>query len=165
MLNQHQAVFQATKFILGSEFKEGVDIKTYITKEQRAAVIDLVVDMFQKNEAELSERARAKFDTVQKLRTYTNGLVTNWFNKGKDLNGGVDYEVKNPGSRAGAGDEQLKTLKNLKANLVLKGASAEAIAKVDAVIEARISAITETSAVKLKEVNVELLPEELRGLV
>lgn len=165
MLNQHQAVVQASKFILGSEFQEGVDIKTYITKEQRVAIIDMVVDMFQKNEADLSTEARVKFDTTQKLRTYTNGLVTNWFNKSKELNGGTKYEAKNPGSRAGSGDDQLKALKNLKTNLTLKGASSEALAKVEAAIEARVSAISASAPIKTKAVDVNVLPENLRDLV
>lgn len=165
ILSQHEAVVQATKSILGEMFIEGTDVKEYITKDQRYAVIDMVTNMLATGEADLSVEARAKFDTPAKLRSYTNGLVCNWFNKSKHLNGGVKYETKNPGSRAGSGDEQIKALKALRSNVMAKGGNTEALAKIDEAINARMAVISETTPVKLKDINIDALPTELRDLV
>jgi hypothetical protein len=164
-LNQHQAVISATKFTLGESFQAGADIKTYVTKDQRSAIIDLVCSMMNEGEAELSPEARSKFDTAQKLRTYVNGLVTNWFNKSKELNGGMKYEAKNPGSRIGSGDATLKALKALKANLEgNESTPADLIIKVEGKIAERINELKVVTK-KTIEFNAEDLPSDIRELV
>lgn len=47
----------------------------------------------------------------KELRRYVVGMVNDAYRKDKRMNGGVRYEFKNPGSRAGAGDEVLRTLR------------------------------------------------------
>lgn len=166
---QHEAVIVATKNVLGDAFQEGVDVKTYITKEQRAAVIDQVVAMFNEGAADLSEKATAKFDSASKLRNYTCGLVTNWFNRSRELNGGVKHEAKNPGSRQGSSDPQLKQLRQLREVTVASG-NTVAIAKVDAAIEARTAEIesereANRAKAKISKIDINLLPEDLRDLL
>lgn len=139
-LTQHAAVVAATKLILGSDFQEGVDIKTYVTKEQKSAITDEVTRMLAEGEAELSKEARAKYDDAKKLRSYTAGMVTNWFLKSKELNGNTKHEIKNPGSRAGSGDEKVKQMRALRAQLVAMG-NDDAVAKIDEAIKARLAEI------------------------
>lgn len=135
-LTQSAAVVLATKLILGDDFKPGVPVLSYITKEQRAAVVDEVTRMLVEGEVDISAEAMMKYG--DKLRSkYVAGMVTNWFTKGKELNGGVKHEAKNPGSRVGASDEKIKTMRQLRAHLVASGGSAEAIASVDAAIAER----------------------------
>jgi hypothetical protein len=163
ILNQHESVIAAAREVLGDSFQEGVDVKTYITKAQRAEVIEKVTNSMAEGDTELSAKAREKFDTPQKLRTYVNGLVTNWFNKSKELNGGVAHETKNPGSRLGSSDATLKALKALKANLESEEAPADVITKVSDKIASRISELKVTK--KPASFNAEDLPADIRDLV
>ena len=126
-------------------------------------IVDLVTDGLQVGEVSFSEKAQMKYTTTEEIRSYANGMVDNWFSKNLELNGGTKHQVKNPGSRAGRGDAQLKELRNLRAKLVESKASAEDIAKVDTYISARQSEIN--AAKPKRHVNIEALPEELRGLL
>ena len=164
MKNQHQAVVSAAKEVLGTRFQAGVDIKSYVTKEERAKVIELVVAGFMAGEVEMSDEARVKYSDAKSLTGYTNGLVTNWFNKSKELNGGVKYEAKNPGARAGSNDAQIQEMKLLQQKLEAAG-NVEGAAKVAAAIVGRLEELKATKAnAKLREVDVSKLPEELRDL-
>ena len=165
MKNQHQAVVSAAKEVLGTRFQSGVDIKSYVTKEERTKVIALVVAGFMAGEVEMSDEARVKYSDAKSLTGYTNGLVTNWFNKSKELNGGVKYEAKNPGARAGSNDEQIQEMKLLQKKLEAAG-NVEGAAKVAAAIVGRLEELKATKAsAALREVDASKLPEELRDLI
>jgi len=110
-------------------------------------------------EIELKEDARKKYDTESKLRSYCDGLVSNWLRKDDRLNGGEKYEPKNPGSRAGSGDEVVRELRKLKKIT----ADETHLTAIDAEIEKRLAAIKASKA-KDVEIDVEKLPEELRHL-
>jgi hypothetical protein len=141
---QHAAVVAASQLILGSDFQAGVDIRSYITKAQKEAVVDEVTRMLVEGEAEISAAALAKYG--DKLRSqYVVGMVSNWFMKSKTLNGGVKHEVKNPGSRAGAKDEKVSELRALRKNMEAVGAGEEVIAKIDAAIQERLGEIRKTT--------------------
>ena len=73
------------------------------------------------------------------------------------LNGSEKYEAKNPGSRAGSGDEQIKALKALKSTLT----SLEDIEAIDKAIETRTA---EIKPIKTVAINVNALPEAFRHL-
>ena len=90
------------------------------------------------------------------IRKYTPGLINNWVRKSKQLNGGETYIPKNPGSRTGSGDEKLKNLKLLLAQVTDPGARAA--------VQAEIDKRTEELKPKV-EINLELLPEHLRALI
>jgi hypothetical protein len=165
MLNQHQAVVQATKQVLGSRFQSTTDIKTYITKEERAQVVQLVVAGFVNQEVEMTEESKVKYSDLKSLTNYTNGLVTNWFNKSKELNGNTKWEAKNPGARAGSKDEQIQEMKVLKQQLEAAG-NTEGVAKVAAAINTRLTELKATKAqANIREVDLSKIPESLRDLV
>lgn len=161
-LTQSAAVVSATKLILADDFQAGVPVLSYITKEQRAAVVDEVTRMLVEGEADISAEALAKYG--DKLRSkYVAGMVTNWFTKGKELNGGVKHEIKNPGARAGSGDAKLKQMRDLRAQLVAMSASPDAVAKVDEAISARVAEIkASTAACGFNKMDFSVFTEEQR---
>ena len=165
VMNQHEAVIAATKEILGSRFEAGMDVKEIASKADKQAVTAVVVKMFQAGTASMSDEAKTKYSDAKELIGYTAGLVTNWWNKSKELNGGVKYEAKNPGVRAGSNDEQVKELKNLKVRLEAVG-NVEGAAKVAEAITKRVAELKlETTSKKLPEVDLSKIPEHLRDLI
>jgi len=106
---------------------------------------------------ELSSEATIKYNSPQKFKVYVIGLVNNWIRKDTRLNGGEKYQTKNPGSRAGSGDEQIKALKALKSTLT----SLEDIEAIDKAIETRTA---EIKPIKTVAINVDALPEAFRHL-
>lgn len=165
MQSQRQAVYVAIMNVLADANVSFDDGQTptaaeVLTKDQRKAVQEIVTMGLINGEVEFSSEARAKYDTVEKTRNYTSGLVNNWLRKDKRLNGNVKYEAKNPGSRAGAGDEQIKALKLVRA---AKADDADAVKAIDEAIAQRQAEIKSAKpAVTLTAEQIAALPEELR---
>ncbi len=156
-MKQNDAVFGAVCAVLGNDqFETAVEL----TKEQRETVISIVTDGIISGTVDFSAEAKAKYDTPAKVKSYTSGMVSNHLRKDKRLNGGTKYETKNPGSRAGQGDDQLKAMRALRSKLT----DPEQIALVDAEIAARTEAIR-AAKVKAVEINISSIPEHLRHLV
>lgn len=145
-MSQKEAVFQAVRNVCGEQ-----DGAYTPSKEQRAQVNSILFEGFRSGGIELD---REFSDTD--LKSYVSGLQSNWLRKDKRLNGGVAYVAKNPGSRAGSGDPQLKAMRAL----LTTDISAEEKAEVQTYIDARIS---EISASKKKTVAVDFsaLPADL----
>ena len=166
-LSQHSAVVNATKTWFGERFRDGVDVKEYATKDDKRAIALAVAEGMLAGEIELSDAARAKYgESIETLVSkYVVGMVTNWFNKSKELNGGTKYETKNPGSRAGSSDDQIKQMKLLRKQLETLG-NADGVAQVDAAIANRLAEINVAkAATTAPAINIELLPESVRGLI
>ncbi len=163
-LNQRESVYVATMNVLadaGINFDDGqsVTAQELVTKDMRKSIMSIVTQSIIAGETDMSSEARAKHDTEDKVRGYVSGLINNWFRKDKRLNGGNKYETKNPGSRAGAGDEQLKALKALRAT---KADDAEALAVIDAAIASRQSELKVTKTVALTQEQIDALPANVR---
>lgn len=160
-VTQKEGVYNATEAFCseaGIHFEDGMKFEP--TKEQRSTIVEMVAHAMDAGEIVLSEAARAKYDDLAKLKSYCNGLVSNWLRKDTRLNGGETYEIKNPGSRAGSGDQVIRELRKLKKTL-----SDEAqIAAVEKEINTRLAKI-QASKTKSVEINADLIPEELRDLV
>jgi hypothetical protein len=157
MQNQKTAVFNAVCSVLNQDsFDESVSL----TKEQRATVIEMVTEGFSAGDVEFSESARAKYDSPAKIKTYTNGLVSNWLRKDKRLNGNVQHTIANPGSRAGAGDKVIKELKKLASTLT----DPAQIAACQSEIDNRLAALKAEKA-KNVEIDMSLIPADLQDLV
>lgn len=144
--SQKEAVYTAVVNVTG--FKgEGQCVPT---KEQRAQICSILIEGFKAGKIELDREY-----TESELRSYVSGLLSNWLRKDKRLNGGIQYTAKNPGSRTGASDPQLKALKALLTTLTDPSERAE----VQGYIDARLK---ELQAQKVKvEVDFSLLPKEL----
>lgn len=160
-LSQKESVFQAVLEVLDLPSVEG---KIALSKEQKKSVVSIIVGSINTDETEFSVDAKAKHDTVEKLSSYVGGLVNNWLRKDTRLNGGEIYQIQNPGSRVGQGDEVLKELKKLHSS-VTDPAHREAI---DSAIEARKSEMTALKVNKKAtaiSIDVSKIPEELRHLI
>ena len=155
--NQKNGVFNA---VCSVTEQETFDSAVELTKEQRNTVIEIVAAGLSAGEIELSEAAREKFDTDAKMKTYTNGLVSNWLRKDKRLNGGVQHQIKNPGSRAGSGDKVVAELKKLRSTFT----EPDQIAAVDHEIEKRLTKIKVERA-KSVEIDMSLIPDDLKDLL
>lgn len=154
-MKQNDAVFQAVCSVLNST---GFDGAVELSKDQRESVIAMVTEGIIAGTVDFSAEARIKHDTPAKVKGYTGGMVSNHLRKDKRLNGGVKYEIQNPGSRAGSGDDMLKALKALRSTLT----DDDAIASIDEAIDNRIA---ELSVKKTVTIDVSALPEEFRHLV
>lgn len=155
-MSQKQSVFVAVCSVLN---ESNINRKVDLTKDQRKTVIETVTESIQAGETEFSAEAKVKYATKDDVKGYVNGMVSNWLRKDLRLNGGAKYETKNPGSRAGSGDEVLKNLKNLKTMLT----DADQLKAVDEEIAKRTAEIAATK--KTVTIEFDKIPEALRHLI
>ena len=146
-MTQKEAVYNAITTVLECE----PDNPCTLSTDQKKLVVTEVITMFEAGQVNLSHPVDFK--------KYTPGLVNNWLRKDKRLNGGDTYKIKNPGSRAGAGDSKLKNLKRM-----LGVVKDEDKAKVQACIEKRQDEIKAEKA-KDVEIDAQHIPDELQYLL
>lgn len=154
MFNQKEAVFNAINGVLtdaGISAEPGQDFGTLITKELRAQVIAVICEGFRAGKISIQK----EYDNAG-LKAYTSGLVSNWLRKDKRLNGNVKYVAKNPGSRAGSGDESLKAMRTLLKTLT---PGTEDHSEVQSHIDARLA---ELNVAKAPTIDYSKLPEALQ---
>ena len=151
---QRNAVFAA---ICNIRNVESFDGPVTLTKDERGLVHQMVCEGSRSGaiEFENTPANQEKLASDSKLSGYVSGLISNWLRKDTRLNGGGKYVAKNPGSRAGQSDEQMKTLRALAKQFA--GTDKEQV--VLAQIEKRKS---ELAAAKVK--SVELTPEQIDAL-
>ena len=149
MMNQKEAVFAAVTNVCGSS-----DTGAYTpTKEQRASVNAILVEGFKAGEISYD----GELPDDAELKSYVSGLQSNWLRKDKRLNGGVQYVAKNPGSRAGSSDTQIKAARGLLSTMT----DPSKIAEVEAFIARRLAEIKPAGTT----INVDDLPAELKHFV
>jgi hypothetical protein len=149
MMNQKEAVFTAVTNLFNIEGEGAVTLD----RDQRSEVIEVLVEGFKSKR--VSYDGELPEDKV--LRNYCSGLLSNWLRKDKRLNGGVKYEAKNPGSRSGSSDPQIKALRAL----MKTQTDATKIAEIQSFIDKRLSEIKPASS--QVTINVDDLPAELRS--
>lgn len=147
-MSQKEAVFSAVINVCGL-----IEGQYSPTKEQRAQINAILFEGFKSDKIELSK----EYDDAG-LKAYVSGVQSNWLRKDKRLNGNVSYVAKNPGSRHGSSDPQLKALRALLNTMTTEEEKSE----VQGYIDARITEIN-ASKVKLQPINFEALPEALRN--
>jgi hypothetical protein len=143
---QKEAVFTAITNVLTEaniSFEEGHDVAALMSKDFRAQVNAILFEGFRSGTIDLD---RTFTDT--ELKAYVSGLQSNWIRKDKRLNGDVKYIAKNPGSRAGSGDAQLKAMRALLSTL----SSPEDKAEVQSANDSRVM---EVKATKVKNVTID----------
>lgn len=146
MLTQKEAVYQAVIAVTGYTGEGGA---CNPTREQRAQVNMILFEGFRSGSIKLD---REYTDT--ELKAYVSGLQSNWLRKDARLNGNVQYQPKNPGSRTGSGDAQLKALRALLS--VTSDPSDKA--EIQGYIDARMAEIAKA---KTPEIDFSKLPAEL----
>ncbi len=149
-MTQKEAVFQAVTNVMGEQ-----DGAYTPTKEQRAQVNNILFEGFRSGGITYDGELPAESE----LKAYVSGLQSNWLRKDKRLNGGVTYVAKNPGSRTGSTDPQVKAMRLLLSTKSDPGERAE----IQAFIDKRVAEIKPAKAAA--EIDVNALPEELRHLV
>lgn len=147
-MKQKDAVYQAVVNVCGEQ-----DGAYTPTKEQRAQVNAILFEGFRANEIAIDKT----FDDAG-LKQYVSGLQSNWLRKDSRLNGGVKYEAKNPGSRTGSTDPQIKAMRLL---LSTKSDPSE-VAEIQSFIDKRLAEIKPAKSVALTEEQVAVL--EAAGL-
>jgi hypothetical protein len=152
-MKQRQAVFQAVINVMGKQ-----DGAYTPTTDQRASIINIVAEGIHRGEVDFSDSAKAKYDTFEKVKSYTSGMVSNWLRKDPELNGGSKYTPKNPGSRTGQTDPEVKQLRLLMKSGQLSHEQAEIV---KARLEERLAEI-QASKAKDVEIDFSVLPAELR---
>ena len=163
-VTQRAAVYQAVISVLSEaniSFEDGQNAKSMMTKEHRAQVNTILAFGFTSGSIELkdTESNRTKLSDPSEMKEYVSCLQSNWLNKDTRLNGGVDHEIKNPGSRAGTGDSQLKALRTLLA------ISHDPIdkAELQGYIEARVAEIALEKPKATAKIDFSSLPAELQA--
>lgn len=157
MLKQKEAVFNAVSQVM-EEAGTPVTGEGAVTlsKEQRDAVVSIIVTGFEKGKIELESKQ-------ENLKSYTTGLVSNWLRKDKRLNGGGTYKPSNPGSRTGQSDPMVKNLRILASTLP---AGSDAHTAVMAKIEARVGELKAGKAqAKAKDIDFNFIPDEIKELL
>lgn len=161
MKTQKEAVYSAVMGILEShsvEFNEGQKIDDIFTKDMKTELSEAIKAGFTSKQIVFEDTPAnaAKLADDTKLSAYVSGLVNNWFRKDKRLNGGVQYIAKNPGSRTGSTDPQLKALRAL----LVKVEGTPAVDRVVTAIDKRLSELKPTV-----QINSSDIPEELQDLI
>ena len=165
-INQKEGVYVAVMNFLADQgigFDDGqpTPAKELLGKDGRKQVVAIVTANLVSGEITMSSEGRAKYQTEEAMSKYSNELVANWLKKDTRLNGGAKHETKNPGSRAGAGDDIIRELKKLKS---AQADNAEAVAMIDEAIAARK---TELGVEQVKTITVDAskIPASLQHLV
>lgn len=153
-IKQSQAVISAVTQVLsenGVTFEAGQDARELLTSDMRKSVHQIVLAGFNDGSIEMKKVKDAKA-----MSSYVSGLITNWLNKSKVLNGGNKYVAKNPGTRTGSSDPELKALRAL----LSQQDSDESRAEIQSAIDSRVATLNPT---KTTPVDFSALPEHLKN--
>jgi len=161
-MKQREAVYSATINALqesGIKFEKGMDVNKVMTKDIRTKIISIVEAGFKAGTVTFKDNVgnNEKMSDPSKLHAYVIGLVNNWHRKDKELNGGTQYAPKNPGSRTGLQDQQLKALRAVRTQFADQP---EKLAKIQEAIDSRIVTLKMGKATKVS-FNSADLPTEL----
>lgn len=159
--NQKESVYCAVTEFLKEQNIPFVDgQKVELNKDQRKTVIEMVAQSAMAGEMNLSSEAKEKYNTLDLMRGYCNGLLSNWLAKDTRLNGGSKHVIKSPGSRAGQTDEVIKNLKALRERLT----DSDHLAAVDAQLKLRASELANAKG-NQRKVDINFIPESIRHLI
>lgn len=157
--NQREATYNAIKSVLN--FKDGDSIKESLSSDLKKQAKAILFEGFRSGSISSSESFQKNtLNDDSKLGAYCNGLISNWVKKDKRMNGGTQYKIQNPGSRAGQGDETVKELRKL----LKQVADTDAESEVQSALDARVAEVKAAKAPALT-INSEAIPEHLRHLV
>jgi hypothetical protein len=162
MKSQREATVNAILSVLeerGVSYELGgnTNVSDVLTSEDKKKVQTILSTGFNKGEIQLSSEAASKYvGNTSEMNKYVSGLINNWVRKFPDFNAGSKYEAKNPGSRAGTGDEQVKEMRKL----LKVTTDAEAKTVIQSAIDSRLAEIKPATKV---EVNFDAIPAELRA--
>lgn len=165
MTSQKEAVFNAVTNVFNQNnvrFESGQNANSLMTDELRGQVFNIVVEGFRSGTIAFEDTPanRTKLNDSKELTKYVSGLISNWIRKDPRLNGNTKYVAKNPGSRAGSTDQQLKTLRVLRR----QATDAGKIGVLDAAIAKRIEEVraARVKPVEVTQEQIDALPANIR---
>lgn len=148
-MKQSDAVVSAVTSVMGTrDSYEWTEVRSNLPE-----IVAILTEGFLNGDIQLSDPTKRN---PTWLKGYIPGLVNNHVRKDKRLNGGTQYVAKNPGSRQGSTDPQIKAMRALLASGTVTDPAD--IAEIEAAIQARQAEI----APKV-EVDYSALPEALRA--
>lgn len=117
-MNQRTATVNTILAVLSErgvnyELNGETSISQVLNETDRAKVRDILFAQFRSGNVEYKASFQAKVNDDSELKKYISGLVNNWIRKAPEFNSGNRHQAKNPGSRAGMGDEKVKEMKKL----------------------------------------------------
>ena len=158
-MSQKQAIINAVlSFYPNYEMGGEVTLKSILTKESKETIRKTLFEGFRAGKISFESKAELLANDSY-LNKYVSSLLDNWVRKLPDFNNGGIYAIKNPGSRSGSSDLQVK---NMRALLKKPGLTAEQKVEIQAAIDSRLVEIKPESKV---EIDVNQIPENLRHLV
>lgn len=163
-VNQRQATVNTILAVLS---ERGVDyelngptpISEVLTDSDKSKVREILFTQFKQGQIQYKSTFQSKVDDDSELKKYISGLVNNWIRKAKEFNAGETYKAKNPGSRAGSQDAEVKEMRKL----LSVTTDPESRALIQEAIDSRVA---ELKAHKNQvTIDVNQLPEHLRHLI
>ena len=160
-VNQKTAVLSTLLSVLnerGVEYalNSETPIKEVLTDADRAKAREILFAAFRSGGVEYKESFTDKVNDDKELKSYVSGLVNNWVRKAKELNNGQAYKAKNPGSRAGNSDPEIKNMKLLLSVTADEDAKAEIQTAIDVKL-AEIKAAKQDIKVDMSQIPADLL--------
>jgi hypothetical protein len=160
-MNQRQATVNTILSVLTDrgvsyELNGVTPISEVLNADDKTKIRAIMFTMFRASKVDFRADFQAKVDDDKALKEYVSGLVNNWIRKAPEFNNDSTYKAKNPGSRQGSQDEQIKAMKGLLAITT----DPEAKEAIEAAIADRQEALKPSVSI-----NIDALPESLRHLV
>lgn len=146
-VKQKEAIYNIVTTILKENGKTvEPDVPVKLTSEEAKDAVAMITHGFESGTIALSDKARQSYDSEKKIRNYASSLLNNNLSKDKRLNGNRKHQYKNPGSKAGAGDQIIKDLREYKKMCT----APEDIQKANAAIARRLEEIRQENLEKMK---------------
>jgi hypothetical protein len=157
-MNQREATVNCILSVLeerGVEYELNGELamSDVLNTDDKKNVRSILFTMFQQGKIDF--RDTSKLSDTKYMTDYISGLVNNWVRKAPEFNGNAKYAAKNPGSRAGSGDEQIKEMKKLLSTVT----DPETRAVIQSHIDARAIEIKPASVA----INMDAIPAALRS--
>lgn len=158
MLSQKECVFATIEEFFTNN---GLTLpnKVSLSLSDKKLIVEALTDKAMLGCMSLEPESKAKYHSRDLMLGYCTKLLNNWLRKDIRLNGGVKFFIKNPGSKAGTSDPQIKQLKEIKSKII----DATYTKAIDEQINIRLSKLNNNK--KFKSINKDLLPEEIQSLI
>ena len=168
-MSQKEVVFNAIVEVAGNP----VDSTITLDKEQRKAVAAILVEATVNGEITIGGKGKNYDHTTDEgmsnIVKYWPGTINNWLRKDTRLNGGEKYVTKNPGSRTGMHNKEIKATRGFIKSLEAKAAQGEDVSEMLERAQATLDKLLAAEAAKKAErqagnFSADDLPAELRDL-
>lgn len=115
-MNQREATVNCILSVLEErnvsyELNSPTPISQVLTSDDKEQVRTILFQMFQEQKIDFKDKS--KLEDTKYMTKYISGLVNNWVSKAPEFNCSNKHQAKNPGSRQGNQDPQIKEMKKL----------------------------------------------------